>query len=59
MPRVNIYFDDDTYKELKEYKEEKYGQHKALSLIVQLAVKEFLEAEKAKLLTPRRPRNGD
>lgn len=51
MPRVNIYFTEDSLKELKEYLKAKYGKHKALSLIVQLAVTEFLEREKAKILT--------
>ena len=45
MPRQIIYFTKDTFKQLKDFIEEKYGQHKAMSLTVQRAVKEFLERE--------------
>lgn len=43
MPRVNIYFTDDTLKELREFLEREYGKHRALSLTVQQAVKEYLD----------------
>lgn len=46
MPRVNIYFTEPTLKELKEYLEREYSGHRALSLVVQKAIKEFLEKER-------------
>jgi len=46
MPRVNIYFTEDTLNELRKFIKEKHGNHRALSLTVQQAVKEFLSREK-------------
>lgn len=46
--RVNIYFTMETLKELKEFIVKKHGTHKAMSITVQQAVKEFLEREEQK-----------
>lgn len=45
MPRQIIYFTKDTFEQLKDFIVKRYGQHRAMSLTVQRAVKEFLERE--------------
>lgn len=45
MPRKHIYFTEDTLKELQSFVKKEYGSHRAMSLIVQKAVKRFLEEE--------------
>lgn len=42
MPRVNIYFTDKTLDELRDYIKKRYDGHRAMSMIVQRAVVEFL-----------------
>lgn len=46
--RHQIYFSDETSQELRNYVKAKYGEHRALSLVVQQAVDEFLKSEKDK-----------
>ena len=48
MPRQLVYFDQDVLDRLKKHTKEKYGKRRALSLVVQLAVKEYLNGEDAK-----------
>jgi len=45
MPRKHIYFTEDTLKELQRFVKKEYGNHRAMSLVVQKAVKQFLEKE--------------
>ena len=45
MPRVNIYFTQNTFDQLREYITRKHGSHRALSITVQEAVKEYLESK--------------
>ena len=45
MPRVNIYFTENTFNQLREYIIRKHGSHRALSITVQEAVKEYLESK--------------
>ncbi len=44
--RHQIYFSDETSQKLRNYVKVKYGKHRALSLVVQQAVDEFLKSEK-------------
>ena len=44
--RHQIYLNDETSQKLKDYAKTKYGKHRAISIIVQQAVDEFLEREK-------------
>ena len=46
--RHQIYFSDETSQKLRNYVKAKYGKHRALSLVVQQAVDEFLKSEKDK-----------
>ena len=48
MPRQPIYFDKDVLDRLKEYCKNKYGNRRALSMVVQLAVVKFLNEEGSK-----------
>jgi len=43
MPRQIIYFTDDTFQKLKDFIRERHGEHRAMSITVQEAVKEYLE----------------
>lgn len=43
---VNIYFTEETLTRLRKFISKKYGGHHALSLIVQEAVKEYLDKHK-------------
>jgi len=47
--RKNIYFTNDLYDRLQSYLIQRYGQGKAtLSIVVEMAVKEYLDREEAK-----------
>lgn len=48
MPRQPIYFDKDVIDRLKKYTKQKYGNRRALSIVVQLAVNRFLNEEETK-----------
>ena len=48
MPRQPIYFDQPVLDRLKKHTKEKYGNRRAVSLVVQLAVKEYLDKEEFK-----------
>lgn len=48
MPRVNIYFTQETWDELKRFIITKYGIKKALSITVEQAVKDYLEHQRLK-----------
>ena len=48
MPRVNIYFTQETLEELKQFVLAKYGVKKAMSITVEQAVKDYLEHQKLK-----------
>ena len=48
MPRQPIYFDKDVLNRLKKHTKEKYGNRRALSLVVQMAVTRFLNEEEIK-----------
>ena len=43
MPRINVYFTEETAQQLKEYIQQKHGRHRAVSITIQQATKEFLE----------------
>ncbi len=43
--RQIIYFSDDIHKKLKTHIKAKYGEHRAMSFVVQQAVVEFLKRE--------------
>ena len=45
MPRQIIYFTEETFEMLKTYIQIKHGRHRAMSITVQQAVKEFLERD--------------
>ena len=45
--RQIIHFSDETYQNLRDYVTVKYRKHRAISFVVQLAVVQFLEREKA------------
>ena len=48
MSRQPIYFDKDVLDRLKQHTKEKYGNRRAISLVVQLAVKKYLDTEENK-----------
>jgi len=48
MPRVHIYFTQETLEELKQFVLDKYGEKKAMSITVEQAVKDYLEHQKLK-----------
>lgn len=48
MPRQPIYFDKDVIDRLKKHTKEKYGNRRALSLVVQQAVVKYLDEEEGK-----------
>ena len=48
MPRQPIYFDQEVVDRLKGYTKQKYGNRRALSLVVQSAVTRFLDEEEIK-----------
>ena len=48
MPRQPIYFDQPVLDKLKEYTKQKYGNRRALSIVVQLAVNKYLNEEEIK-----------
>lgn len=39
----NIYFTEETDKKLTKFVEERFGKHRAVSMIVQKAVEEYIE----------------
>lgn len=43
MPRQAVYFTDETLERLKDHIREQHGNHRALSLTIQQAIKEYLE----------------
>ena len=45
--RQIIHFSDETYQDFRDYVTAKYGKHRAKSFVVQQAVDQFLEREKA------------
>lgn len=45
MPRVNIFFTNSTFEELRRFITTKYGAKKALSITVEEAVKDFLKRQ--------------
>ena len=45
MPRVNIYFTEPVFENLKHYVVDKYGVKKALSMTVEEAVKTYLKRQ--------------
>ncbi len=46
MPRMNIYFTQETWDKLKAFVLKKYGLKNALSITVEEAVKEYLKRQK-------------
>lgn len=48
MPRQPIYFDQSVLDRLKKHTKKKYGNRRALSLVVQLAVNKYLDDEEIK-----------
>ena len=46
MPRVNIYFTEPVFEDLRRFVVAKYGVKKALSITVEQAVKEYLERQR-------------
>jgi len=48
MPRINIYISTELQEALAEYRVREWGGHHSLSAIVQKAIKQFLEREKAR-----------
>jgi len=45
--RQIIHFEDEAHQQLRDYVTAKYGKHRAISFVVQQAVVQFLEREKA------------
>ena len=45
--RQIVHFSDETHQYLRDYVTAKYGKHRAISFVVQQAVDQFLEREKA------------
>lgn len=45
MPRQPIYFDEGVLSRLKKHTKEKYGGRRALSIVVQCAVVDYLDKE--------------
>lgn len=48
MPRQPIYFDQLVIDRLKKHTKEKYGNRRALSIVVQCAVVKYLDEEEIK-----------
>lgn len=48
MPRQPIYLDQPVLDRLKKYTAKKYGKRRALSIVVQLAVINYLDKEENK-----------
>lgn len=48
MPRQPIYFDKEVIDRLRNYTKEKYGNRRALSVVVQFAVVKYLDEEEGK-----------
>lgn len=48
MPRQPIYFDKEVIDRLKIYTKQKYGNRRALSVVVQFAVVKYLNEEESK-----------
>ena len=48
MPRQSVYFDQSVLDRLKKYTKNTYGNRRALSIIVQLAVIRYLDTEENK-----------
>lgn len=46
MPRVNIYFTQETFKELKSFIAAKHGAKKAMSITVEQAVRDYLDHQR-------------
>ncbi len=48
MPRQPIYFDQDVIDRLKKHTKSRYGNRRAISLVVQCAVVKYLDEEENK-----------
>jgi len=46
-PSLHIYFTDKTQNRLRNFVQSRFGSHRALSMIVQQAVEEYLNREEA------------
>lgn len=47
-PSLHIYFTQKTYDRLRKFVQSRFGSHRALSMIVQQAVEEYLDREEKK-----------
>jgi len=45
MARTTITLSDEVLKRLQDYIDKKYGEHRVLSMVIEKAIKEFLEKE--------------
>lgn len=59
MPRQPIYFDKDVIDRLKHYTKQKYGNRRAISLVVQCAVVKYLDEEDSKSAKIKRKQSAD
>jgi len=48
MPRFHVFFTNETFEQLKAFVVAKYGRAKAMSMLIDQAVKEYLEREQSK-----------
>ena len=48
MPRFHVFFTNETFEQLKAFVVAKYGRAKAMSMVIEEAVKEYLEREQSK-----------
>lgn len=46
-PSLHIYFTDKTRERLRNFVQRRFGSHRALSMIVQQAVEQYLDREEA------------
>jgi len=44
-PSLHIYFTDKTHDRLRNFVQDRFGSHRALSMVVQQAVEEYLDRE--------------
>ena len=56
MPRQPIYFDKEVLERLREHTKQKYGNRRALSAVVQVAVVKYLDDEESSGKKKRRAR---
>ncbi len=47
-PSLHIYFTDKTHERLRNFVRNRFGGHRALSMVVQQAVVEYLDREERK-----------